>query len=114
MRPPLPKALFAITITAIGVSLLYGSSQEAHGSSCPTQDCESCAFCALATPACVSPCPQGCARQDQSVDHGAVPTLASDGVETAEVAGTGAVLDQKQLTCPVAVDLITEAEALAR
>jgi hypothetical protein len=109
MRPSSPKALFAATITAIGVSLLFVGSQDVHGSSCAGQDCESCAFCALATPACISPCPQGCSERTQPADESKGTAGEADDIETAEVSDLGMGLEQVQLSCPIAIDLVTEA-----
>ena len=108
------KAMFALLVTGLGWALLSIGIQEAHGAGCPAQDCETCVFCGLATPACLSSCQGGCkssaaAQTDET--QKAEPSVQDDEDILENPGSSDFDLENRELVCPVAVDLIEGTKA---
>jgi hypothetical protein len=106
MRMSSLKAAFAIAITGIGCAMLLIDHRKVAGAACPSENCESCVFCSLATPACLDSCQAGCGlRPTDTADEAPREdeSLLIGDVEEEEDA-IPFEIENRELVCPSALD----------
>jgi hypothetical protein len=99
------KAAFAFAITGLGAALLMCGNQ-GHSARCGQENCESCVFCSLATPACLGSCQSACAASpsaSSSADMSEGNLQDADDVLGASVPNE-MELENREYACPVALD----------